>query len=129
MDPALKQRIRRTLNSSCKRINEDLEVLQRFLEALAREIYARDFDHLEAMAKGETDLSEEIATLLEVFDFRAALDEAESAVAGLMGDLKKGPDKAIRAWIRRLQECRDPAVLVRRVRGVLKSCEESREGS
>jgi len=127
MDPALKQRIRPILNSRRKRINDDLDVLQRLLEALAMEIYAWDFDHLDAMAKGETGPSEAVATLIEVFDFRDALEEAESAVEGLMGDLKKGPDKAIRAWSRRMQESQDPAVLVRKVRNVLGSCEKTRE--
>ena len=127
MDRALRQCIRRTLATSRTRINEDLDDLQRTLEALALVIYARDFDHLDAMAKGERGLSEAVATLIEVYDLRYALEEAEGAVEGLMGDLKKGPDKAIRGWIRRLQEVQDPAELVRKVRNVLRSCEESRE--
>ena len=127
MDPALKQRIRPTLDSSRKRINEDLDLLQRLMEDVALEIYARDVDDLDAMANGETGVSEAVATLIEVFDFRDALDETESAVAALMGDLKKGPDKAIRGWIRRLQAYQDPAALVRKIRNVLESCEESRE--
>lgn len=127
MDSALKQRIRRILNSSYKRINEDLDLLQQYLEVVAAEIYTRDFDDLDAMAKREAGLSEAVATLIEISDFRDFLDEAESAVAALMGDLKKGPDKAIRGWIRCLQELRGPAVLIRRVRKILESCEESRE--
>lgn len=127
MDRALRQCIRRTLVTSRTRINQDLDDLQRTLEALAMVIYARDFDHLDAMAKGETGLSEEIAALIEIYDFRDVLDEAESAVDGLMGDLKKGSDRALRAWIRNLQERNDPAKLVSKARNVLRSCEESRE--